>query len=124
MRNTRDELFYLQDQKDKRQFWTVRTHVRTFLIITSVLSGCLIGLLTSNSKLFTESIKMSHTIPAMIINPYIYFFGGMMIILMSSAFYNLNLTMSLYSQLFVLPFYESCSICFNLASGLLIMGEF
>ena len=32
--------------------------------------------------------------------------------------------MSMYSQLYVLPFYESSNICFNLASGLILMGEF
>ena len=99
-------------------------HARSFLMLTSVLSGCIIGLLTSNSKLFTESIKMCDSIADMIINPYIYFFGGMMMLTMAANFYNLNITMSMYSQLYVLPFYESCSICFNLLSGLAIMGEF
>lgn len=105
-------------------FVTIRTHVRSFLVLTSILSGCFIGFLTSNTKLFTESIKMSPSIASALINPYIYFFAALMGISILSNFYNLNVTMSKYSQLYVLPFYESCSICFNLISGLVLMGEF
>lgn len=98
MRNSKDELYYLQGlEVVKSKFFNIRTHVRSFLMLTSVLSGCIIGLLTSNSKLFTESIKMSHSYAAMIINPYVYFFGGMMIVTMGANFYNLNITMSKYS---------------------------
>ena len=32
--------------------------------------------------------------------------------------------MSMYSQLYVLPFYESCAIFFNLISGILLLGEY
>lgn len=37
---------------------------------------------------------------------------------------NLNHSMSMFSQLHVLPIYESCCIFFNLISGGLILGEF
>ena len=92
-------------------------------MMTSIVSGCFIGLLTSNTKLFTETIKMSTSVAAIIINPFVYIFGGCMAVWMTMNFYNLNITMSIYSQLYVLPFYESCSICFNLVSGLVLMGE-
>lgn len=125
MRNTQDELCQLQGRKvQEGKLLTITTHVRCFLMITSMLSGCLIGLLTSNTKLFTESIRMSESIAAVIVNPFVYLSGAMVIACLSSNFYNLNVTMSMYSQLYVLPFYESCSICFNLVSGLVLMGEF
>lgn len=116
-------MYHLQGQEVKDNFFNIRTHVRSFLLLTSILSGCIIGLLTSNTKMFTETVKMSSSYASTIINPFFYLFGGNMFICMTANFYNLNITMSLYSQLYVLPFYESCSICFNLVSGLMLMGE-
>lgn len=37
---------------------------------------------------------------------------------------NLNISMRYYSQLYVMPFHESCTIIFNLLSGLVLLGEF
>ena len=38
--------------------------------------------------------------------------------------YNLNLTVSLYSQLIVMPTYECCMIFGTMLSGGLVLGEF
>ena len=97
MRNTREELYHLQGLEVDGDFVTIRTHVRSFLVLTSILSGCFIGFLTSNTKLFTESIRTSSSIASAVINPYIYIFAALMGISITSNFYNLNVTMSKYS---------------------------
>lgn len=93
-------------------------------MLTSVLSGAFVGLLAANTKLLTDTIKSSPSIEAAMLNPLFYLFSLNVTICLLSNFYNLNVTMSLYSQLYVLPFYESCVICFNLISGLILMGEY
>lgn len=57
-------------------------------------------------------------------NPVFLFFLALIILSIVSNITNLNLTMRNYSQLYVMPFYESCAILFNIISGLLLMGEY
>lgn len=124
MRNTQEELTYMQGLKKENKFFTTRTHVRAFLLLTSVLNGCLVGILTSTTKLFTETISNCESAAAVFVNPFVYIFWGAIVVTMLSNVYNLNVTMRNYSQLYVMPFYESCSIFCNLISGLVLMDEF
>lgn len=58
------------------------------------------------------------------VNPFVYIFWGIAAAASVSNVYNLNVTMRIYSQLYVMPFYESCQIFCNLISGLALMGEY
>lgn len=114
----------MQGVKQEANFFTTRFHVRCFLLLTSVLNGTLVGILTSSTKLLTETIKNCESTSAIFVNPLVYIFWSVMVVAMVSNVYNLNVTMRNYSQLYVMPFYESCSIFCNLISGLVLMGEF
>ena len=97
MRNSRADLFYLQGLPVDRNCITTRSHVRAFLLLTSILNGFLVGVLTTTTKLFTETIKSCDGVVAVFTNPFVYLFWGLMCVSMLSNVYNLNVTMRNYS---------------------------
>lgn len=107
-----------------RKCFTTRSHVRTFLILTSILNGSLVGILATTTKFLTESVKACEHMADVFVNPFVYIFWGIAVAASISNVYNLNVTMRIYSQLYVMPFYESCQIFCNLISGLALMGEY
>ena len=60
----------------------------------------------------------------LLISPFFYIFGGLAILTICVNFLNLNSVLSIYSQLLVLPIYESCIIFGNLITAGIIMNEF
>lgn len=77
----------------------------------------------SNGKLVQELLKNSDGMAEVFSNYLFYFLAANTFIGMFTNFYNLNITMSKYSQLYVMPFYESCSMFFNLITGIMLIGE-
>ena len=98
--------------------------MRSFLVITSILNGCFVGLLNSCTKLLTFILRSTPEDQSTLCNPLFYLLWVLIVSSILANIYNLNLTMRYYSQLYVMPFYESCAIFFNIISGLLLMGEY
>ena len=83
------------------------------------MNASFVGLLTTSTKLFTETIEADDHSQVIVL-----IFLSIMVTSLLTIVYNLNLTMQNYSQLYVMPFYESCAIIFNLISGLLLLNEY
>jgi len=97
------------------------------LIITNLLSGTLAGMNCVLGKLFAICASQPHIIA----NPLLIVFetgnwitGILVVISVFSNLINLNITISLYSQLLTMPTYECCIIFGTFMSGGFVMGEF
>lgn len=101
----------------------VAFHVKMFLLLTSLFSGCFVSIFLSHGKLVQEFMKNSGDLGDALSNPLFYILAINTFLGMFINFYNLNVTMSMYSQLYVMPFYESCSMFFNLITGIMLIGE-
>ena len=123
MRNSHEDILYLQDLAKDKNFFTMGFHVRTFLCLTSALNGIFVASLNVSLKLTFHCIKNNHTTETLT-NPLFYVFCSLIVLSVFANIYNLNLTMQTYSQLYVVPFLESCSMICNLTSGLFLIGEY
>ena len=92
-------------------------------MFSSFLSGACVGALTCCSKILFQTLN-KYEGDYMYIDKVTYILIAVMVIIFTINIINLNLNTRLFSQLYVLPLYESFSICFNLVSGGLIIGEF
>lgn len=104
--------------------FSLKFHVRMFLILQSLVCGTFIGVLSCNTKLMIETVKNSNSALELFLNPFFYLFWSLICFALFTNVYNLNVSMRMYSQLYVLPIYESCGIFGNLISGGVIMDEF
>ena len=123
MRNSFKNLQLYQGIEESTKSFSIITHVKLFLLITSLFSGCFVSIFLSHGKLVQEFMKNSDGIGEALKNPLFYILQINTFLGMFINFYNLNITMSKYSQLYVMPFYESCSMFFNLITGIMLIGE-
>jgi len=121
MRNETSDILKLQGLDETDLNFSLKLHLRTFLLLTCVFSGIFVGLFSSSSKLLFETIKTTDTY---FFNPYVYLFAVCNTVCVMSSLYNLNLLFKRFSQLYVLPIAEACCIFSNLLSGGIIMAEF
>jgi len=98
--------------------------LRGFLVQTNLLSGFFAGSTSVLGKIFLISCGHSKGSFGWAHIPSVWVSGLAIIVTIYSNLFNLNLTVSLYSQLIVMPTYECCIIFGTLLSGGLVMGEF
>lgn len=121
MRNSKEDLDYMigpEAANEDKYMFSIRFHVRAFLLLISIMNGSFAGLMTSSTKLSSETINSNGSSYAIL------FFVSLIVLSQIVILCNLNLTMRNYSQLYVTPFYECCAIFFNLISGLVLIGEY
>ena len=101
--------------------------LRAFLILTNLLSGTLSGITCCLGKLMI----MVFVSPGVVSDPLSIFkmrcawlLALCVNITVWSNLFNLNLTVSLYSQLITMPTYECCILLGTFMSGGVVMGEF
>lgn len=123
MRNPKSDLIKFQGLDEATESTSVGLHVKLFLLLTSLFSGCFVSIFLSHGKLVQEFMKNSDDLGSALSNPLFYILAVNTFLGMFINFYNLNITMSMYSQLYVMPFYESCSMFFNLITGIMLIGE-
>lgn len=102
----------------KLNFW-----LRFYLILVNVLSGCFSGFTVVNAKMCIE-ITSKKAPQDLFTDPMWYLTFVLMATMIISNLANLNQTISLYSQLLVMPTYECCIICGTLMAGGIVMNEF
>lgn len=113
-----------KDASEKTGFWNVHRVLRGFLVETNLLSGFFAGSTSVLGKIFLISCAHSPGAFGWVHTASVWVSGLAIIATIYSNLYNLNLTVSLYSQLIVMPTYECCIIFGTLLSGGLVMGEF
>lgn len=97
--------------------------LRFYLILVNVLSGCFSGMTVVNAKMFLE-ITGKKDPQEFLSDSMWYLTLVLMVSMVLCNLRNLNQTISLYSQLLVMPTYECCIICGTLLAGGIVMNEF
>ena len=92
-------------------------------MLTSLLSGMFAGLAASNAKLLSNIFKFYDPGEYLAIGA-TYLHVALILIGIGANFFNLNITIGLYSQLAAMPPYESSVIIGNLLCGGIVMSEF
>ena len=129
--HSRSELYMLQGISDQdhhgQQTEWLHFMLRAFLILTNLLSGTLSGITCCIGKL----LIMVFVSPGVVADPLSLFkmksawlLALCVNISVWSNLFNLNLTVSLYSQLITMPTYECCILLGTFMSGGVVMGEF
>lgn len=113
-------------QHNRYACFSKKFHLLFFLLICSLLCGASVGTLTCSTKMLMDSIALlkGQSAIEILMNPKIIFIGLLIPAAIVENIWTLNQSMSLYSQLHVLPLYESSCILFNLLAGGLILNEF
>lgn len=113
----------ITEDKDK-DFFSLHIFIRAFLLLSSILSGVLCGLTAVMGKIFIITLSNSTGILDVVTNVSAWITGISVVVTVFSNLINVNITVSLYSQLITMPTYECAIIFGNLISGGLIMNEF
>ena len=97
MRNSQKELNRFQSLDSNTSAITITTYVKSFLLLTSLFSGCFVSIFLSNGKLVQELMKNSPDLGDAVTNPLFFLLSACTFAGMFINFYNLNVTMSMYS---------------------------
>jgi len=117
------QLRLLQNKSEPESCLTIHFYLRAYLLMTSLLSGLFGGMTTTMFKLFLGLVSNS-SFSDLVASPIAWITFVCALTMLFSNLYNLNVTISLYSQLLVMPTYECCIIFGTMMSGGVVMHEF
>ena len=100
----------------------IHFYLRLYLIVANCLSGLLAGMTSTMGKMFLETISFEEG-SSMFFNYQCWVTGLSVAFTVYTNLMNLNMTISLFPQLQVMPAYECCVILGILICGGIIMKE-
>ena len=110
----------LEEDKD---FFTIQFWLRSFLLLTNIFNGMVCGMTSTTGKICLITFGKCPGFTCLWNPVWLITFLSSFCTVFSNLF-NLNTTISLYSQLITMPIYECCLIFGLLAAGGVVMGEF
>lgn len=123
MSHSIENIRLFQNKSKPEECLDIHFYLRFYLIVATCLSGLLAGMTSTMGKMWLETVSFEKGF-GMFFNYQCWITGLSVAFTVYANLTNLNMTISLFPQLQVLPAYECCVILGILICGGIIMKEF